>query len=148
LISAAHVAECTKATRQVNSNVEEHEMKRTTVLAAIASAALGGLALLAGCSTTKVEPTKAVFYRTTPVLLDSEYEQPIQLALGAGDQIGAQVREAYLARVDGACRHRADRSVRRGHEFPRPVFRRLTETLADRLRSPISVGPVVGRSSG
>jgi hypothetical protein len=101
LISAAHVAECTKATRQVNSNVEEHETKRTTVLAAIASAALGGLALLAGCSTTKVEPTKAVFYRTTPVLLDSEYEQPIQLALGAGDQIGAQVREAYLARVEG-----------------------------------------------
>jgi hypothetical protein len=96
LISAAHVAECTKATRQVNSNVEEQEMKRTTVLAAI-----GGLALLAGCSTTKVEPTKAVFYRTTPVLLDSEYEQPIQLALGAGDQIGAQVREAYLARVEG-----------------------------------------------
>ncbi len=76
-------------------------MKRSTVHAAFATAAVAGFFLLAGCTATRTEPTKAVFYRTTPVLLDSEYEQPIRLTLGAGDQVGAWVREAYLARVEG-----------------------------------------------
>lgn len=76
-------------------------MKRTTVHAAFATAAVAGFTFLTGCSTAKVEPTKAVFYRTAPVLLDSEYEQPIRLTLAAGDRVGVQVREVYLARAEG-----------------------------------------------
>ncbi len=74
-------------------------MKRSTVHASLVTAAVAGVSLLAGCTATQSEPTKAVFYRTAPVLLDSEYEQPLRLSLGAGGQVGARVREACLARV-------------------------------------------------
>jgi len=101
LISPRHLAGTLRPERQALSNVQEHDMKRTTVHAASATAAIAGFAFLAGCSTPKVEPTKAAFYRNPAILLDSEYQQPIRLTLGAGDRVGVQVREAYLARAEG-----------------------------------------------
>jgi len=79
-------------------------MKPTTpARAVVAVAAVACLTALVGCGTTQnaSEPLAAALYRTAPVLLESEFEQPIRLSLAAGDQLGFQVRDVYLARAEG-----------------------------------------------
>lgn len=77
-------------------------MKRNhTFHAAAVLAVAAASTLLVGCGTTPPASTKAVLYRTTPVLLESEFEFPVRLSLAAGDQLGYQVRDVYLARAEG-----------------------------------------------
>ena len=77
-------------------------MKCNAISASIAIAALGCVNLLTGCTTApKAEPTQAVLYRTSPVLVEREQSGPVRLVLAAGDQIGFQLHDAYLARAEG-----------------------------------------------
>jgi hypothetical protein len=77
-------------------------MKCNAINATLALAALGCVNMLAGCKAAPTAaPTQATLYRTSPVLLEPEQPAPMRIVLAAGDQIGFQLREAYLARAEG-----------------------------------------------
>jgi hypothetical protein len=78
-------------------------MKCNAINATLALAVLGCVNLLTGCKAAPnaTEPTQATLYRTSPVLLEPEQPAPMRIVLAAGDQIGFQLHEAYLARAEG-----------------------------------------------
>jgi hypothetical protein len=77
-------------------------MKCNAINVTFALAAIGCVHLLAGCKAApNTEPTQATLYRTSPVLIERGDTAPIRLVLAAGDRIGYQLHDAYLARAEG-----------------------------------------------
>ena len=71
--------------------------------AIVALTAVACSTALVGCGSTQnsTDRVSVALYRTAPILLESEFEQPIRLSLAAGDQLVFQVRDVYLARAEG-----------------------------------------------
>lgn len=80
-------------------------MSRNATNITVTLAALVTIGVFTGCQSTQtVQRTKRTntdFYRTCLFVPERDAGQAVALVLGAGDPLGLQVRDAYIARAEG-----------------------------------------------
>lgn len=77
-------------------------MKRFAIPTTVVLAGLAALTGLSGCSTSRnTVALETKIYRTQALPLGVQTRDPVMITLGAGDPVGIQVRDTYLARARG-----------------------------------------------